>query len=76
MSEEASEAGGAAAAVAEELEDPWVKKGGAAQEASAVPAPPAGRGPSRESLRSDQWLLHLPEGGGASSGLQKRLGAE
>lgn len=76
MSEEALEAGGAVTVVAEEQEDPLVKKGREAQEVSVGPLLTVGSGPSLESLRVGQWLLHPSEGRDVSSVLQNLLGAE
>lgn len=76
VTEEGPEAVGAAAAVAEELAGPLVKKGRDAQEVSVVTPPPAGSGPSLEPLGLDQWPPHLAEGRAASPVPQNLLGAE
>lgn len=69
-------AGGAATAVAKELEGPSVKRGREAQEVSMVIPPPAGTGPSLEPLCLEPWLPRLSEEKGVSKVLQNLLGAE
>lgn len=76
MSEEVPGVGGAAAAVAEELEGPLVKKGREAQAVSVVTPLPVGSSPSLKPLGFDQWLLHLSGGRVVSTVLQNLLGAE
>lgn len=68
--------GAAAAAGAEELQGPLVKKGREAQVVSVAPPLPVGSGPSLKPLGFDQWVLHLSGGRAASTVLQNRLGAE
>lgn len=72
----APEAGGAATAVAKELEGPSVKRGREAQEVSVVTPLPVGSGPSLEPLCLEQWLPHRSEGKGVSKALKNLLGAE
>lgn len=72
----APEAGGAASAVAKELEGPSVKRGREVQEVFMVTPLPVDSGPSLEPLCLEQWLPHLSEGKGASKALKNLLGAE
>lgn len=74
--EEVPGAGGAAAAVAEELEDPLVKKGREAQADPVLTPLPVGSGPSLKPLGFDQWLRQLSGGRAVSTVLQNLLGAE
>lgn len=62
VSEEALEAEGAETVVTEHLEDPLVKKGREAQEASVVTPLTTGSGPSLGPFHVDQWLLYLSGG--------------
>lgn len=66
--EEALEAWGAGVetAISKERQDPLVRKGREAQEASVLTPLPVGSGPSLGPLYDDQWLMY-PSGGRAFS---------